>query len=331
MTVRRTVPQSVIDQASAWVVRLGGDEISDADYEGLQAWLDLSPDHRPAFDEAQGLWAALEGDRAALDVALTRSAPMAAPVAALVRRSSNRAGMSRRWVWGAGAAAAAAGAFAILIGPSLGGRTVVYVTAPGEQRTVDLADGSTIVMNGGSTLSVRLSGHERLVEMADAEAAFDVARDANRPFRVSVGESRVEVLGTAFDIRRDATTTRVNVTRGVVRVSDLADASRSVRLTAGQAVARPDATGELQVTTGSIGDAGWRAGQLIYDNRPLLEIIDDLNRAYPTPIRAVGGAGELRFTGVLALDGQAETLRRLESFLPVSVERGEDVIELRPR
>lgn len=327
MTVRRPVHQSVIDQASAWVVRLGSEEVSDLDYEALEAWLDLSPDHRLAFDEAEGLWAALEEDRAALDAALTRSASAAAPV----RKPSGRQGVNRRWVWGAGAAAAAAAAFALLIAPSLGGRTVVYVTQPGEQRTVDLADGSTIVMNGGSTLSVRLSGRERLVEMADAEAGFDVAHDADRPFRVSVGESRVEVLGTAFDIRRDATTTRVNVTRGVVRVSDLADASRNVRLTAGQAVARPDATGELQVSTGSTTAAGWRTGQLIYDNRPLSEVVDDLNRAYPTPIRAVGGAGELRFTGVLALDGQAETLRRLESFLPVSVEQGANVIELRPR
>lgn len=323
MTARRSHPQSVIDQASAWVVRLGGDEVSDADYEALEAWLEQAPEHRPAFEEAQGLWAALGQDRAALDAALTRSAPRTP--------STRHPGVSRRWLWGAGGLAVAALACAVLIGPVLSSRAVTYVTAPGERRTIALSDGSTIVMNGGSTLSVRLSGRERQVEMADAEAAFDIAHDADRPFRVTVGESRIEVLGTAFDVRRDAASTRVNVTRGVVRVSDLADASRNVRLTIGQSVTRPDATGELDVKPGPTAAAGWRAGQLIYDGRPLSEVVADLNRAYPVPIRTRDGAGEMRFTGVLALDGQDETLRQLESFLPVAALRREGVIELRPR
>ncbi|MGV3579022.1 FecR family protein [Brevundimonas sp.] len=323
MTARRTHDPSVIDQASAWVVRLGGDDVSDADYEAFEAWIDLSPDHRPAFDEAEGLWAALDQERAALDAALTRSASRIAP--------TRRSGVNRRWLWGAGGVAVAAVVCAALIGPALVSRSVTYVTAPGEQRTIELSDGSTLVMNGGSTLSVKMSGDERLVEMADAEAAFDVAHDADRPFRVTVGESRVEVLGTAFDIRRDAASTRVSVTRGVVRVSDLADASHNVRLTMGQSVTRPDDTGELPVLPGSTEPAGWRTGQLIYNDRPLPEVAADLNRAYATPIRVVDGAQSLRFTGVLALDGQDETLRRLQSFLPVTVARREGVIELRPR
>lgn len=325
MTARRVYPQFVIDQASAWVVRLGGDDVSDADYEALEAWLDQSSDHRAAFEEAEGLWAALDQDRAALDAALARSAPRIAP------RIPSRPGVSRRWMWGAGGLAVAALACAVLIGPALTWRGTTYVTAPGERRTIELPDGSSIAMNGGSTLSVRMSGGERLVEMADAEAAFDVVHDADRPFRVTVGESRIEVLGTAFDVRRDPAGTRVSVTRGVVRVSDLADSSRSVRLTVGQSVNRLDATGELEVARGSTELAGWRTGQLVYDDRPLSEVVADLNRAYPIPIRARGGAGELRFTGVLVLDGQDETLRRLETFLPVVVVPREGVIELRPR
>lgn len=322
MTLFGTSSQSLIDQASAWVVRLGGDDVTDVDYEALEAWLEESPDHRPAFERAEGLWAALDQDRAALDAALTRAAPR--------RVATDRQSLARRWPWGV-AGLATAVACALLIGPILSSTAVTYVTAPGQQKTVNLADGSVIVMNGDSTLSVRLSGTERRVEMGDAEAAFDVAHDVDRPFRVTVGESRIEVLGTAFDVRRDADSTRVNVTRGLVRVSDLADAAHNVRLSAGQSVTRPDATNALTVAPGSTELPGWRAGQLVYDDRPLSEVVDDLNRAYPTPIRAIAGAGALRFSGVLALDGQDETLRRLEAFLPIVVARREGVIELRPR
>ena len=330
MTRRHDLPQSVIDQASAWAVRLAGDDATEADYLALESWLALSPDHAAAFTEAEGLLAALDEDRAALDAALVRSAPAATPAAP--RRFPTKRGGSGRWRWAGGAlAVAAAVVAAVALTPSLLGRTEVYVTAPGQQRTVTLADGSTIAMNGGSRLSVRLNGKERLVEMGSAEAAFDIAHEAHRPFRVIVGESRVEVLGTAFDIRRDEAATRVAVSRGIVRVSDLENPARNVRLTMGQSVERADADDTLQVSTGPVEVAGWRTGRLIYDDRPLSEVVADLNRAYPTPIRATGDAGALRFTGVLTLDGQAVTIRRLETFLPVSAVQKDGAIELRPR
>lgn len=330
MTRRPDLPPSVIDQASAWAVRLAGDEATEADYLALEEWLALSPDHAAAFTEAEGLLGALDEDRAALDAALVRAASTTTP-AHSSRRAATR-GSPVRWRWAAaGLAVAAAVVAAVALTPSLLVRTQIYVTAPGEQRTVNLADGSIIAMNGGSRLSVRLDGEERRVEMASAEAAFDVAHDSRRPFRVTVGESQVEVLGTAFDIRRDEATTRVAVSRGVVRVSDLNDPARNVRLTMGQAVERADDDEALVVTEGPAGTAGWRTGRLIYDDRPLSEVVADLNRAYPLPIRAAGGAEDLRFTGVLTLDGQDSTLRRLESFLPVSAVRKDGAIELRPR
>lgn len=333
MTRRDDPSPTVMEQASAWAVRLAGDEATEADFLALEAWLALSPDHAEAYTRAEGLLAALDEDRAALDAALTRAAPSAATgTSKSLSRTTRPTRPAGPWRWtGGGLAVAAAAAIAVVVAPSLGSHADVYVTAPGEQRTVALADGSTIVMNGASRLTVRLNRQERLVEMASAEAAFDVAHDANRPFRVTVGESRVEVLGTAFDIRRGPGETRVAVTRGVVRVSDLADPDHNVRLTRGQTVERDDDDGVLQVETVAPETAGWRTGRLFYENRPLSEVVADLNRAWPTPIRLIGDAGALRFTGVLALDSQAATIRRLEAFLPVTAVQRDGVIELRAR
>lgn len=327
---RHTSPfsQSVIDQASAWAVRLGGGDMSEADYLDLEAWLAASPDHPHALTEAEQLWAALDDDRGALDAALTQAAAATAPtISALAPRKGSP---NRRWRWAGGGLAAALAAGLLLL-PLLSGRPSTYVTAPGEQKTITLRDGSSIAMNGGSELSVRLSRKERLIEMKSAEAAFDVAHDAQRPFRVTVGESRIEVLGTAFDVRRDGRSTTVNVSRGVVRVSELADPAHNVRLTMGQAVTLVDGSHALEVTQGSTETAGWRAGRLVYDNRPLSDVAADLSRAYPTPVRAVGDAADIRFTGTLVLDDQASTLRRLEAFLPISASRADGAVQLRSR
>lgn len=329
MTRRPPLPQSVIDEAAAWVVRLSADDASEADYLALETWLASAPEHPLAFDEAEGLWAALDDDRGALDAALTRAAVRATVSVTALPKGRARRPARRNWIVGGLAMAAAAVVAAFLFLP--GDRATVYVTAPGERRTISLADGSTIVMNGASRLEVRLSGKERRVEMGSAEAAFDVVRDTRRPFRVTAGESRIEVLGTAFDVRRDEGSTRVSVSRGVVRVSDLASPARNVRLTAGQSVARDDATDMIEVTAGAPEIAGWLSGRLVYNDRPLSEVAADLSRAWPTPVRTVGNASDIRFTGVLTLDDQASTLRRLETFLPVSVSRADGVIELRSR
>ena len=104
-----------------------------------------------------------------------------------------------------------------------------------------------------------------------------------------------------------------------------------IRLTMGQAVSRADADGVLVVAPAPAEVAGWRVGRLSYDNRPLSEVADDLSRAWPTPVRAVGPAASIRFTGILVLDDPASTLRRLEAFVPVSAVQGDGVVELRAR
>lgn len=332
MTRRTDFSPSILDQASAWVVRLSDAAATEADWLALEDWLAQSPAHAAAYSEAEGLLAALDDDRGALDAALTRASAAYARAAGSPLPQRTPAPNRRRRMVGAGLAVAAAVVACVAIAPALMGTTAVYVTAPGEQKTVTMSDGSTLVLNGGSRLTVRMTGRERSVVMDQAEAAFEVAHDASRPFRVTVGESRVEVLGTAFDIRRDSVSTRVAVTRGLVRISDLDDPSHNVRLSRGQSVERDDDDGALQVSVGVAETAGWRTGRLIYEDRPLSEVATDLNRAYATPIRLTGDVGALRFTGVLALDGdQTTTLRRLEAFMPVHAVLTDGAIELRAR
>lgn len=332
MTRRTDLSPSILDQASAWAVRLSDAAATEADWLALEDWLVQSPAHAAAYSEAEGLLSALDDDRGALDAALTRASAAEARRAGAPLPLRTATPRRRRWMVGAGLAVAAAVVAGVVIVPTLRGATVVYVTAPGEQKTVTLSDGSTLALNGGSRLTVRMTGRERSVVMDQAEAAFDVAHDASRPFRVTVGESRVEVLGTAFDIRRDAVSTRVAVTRGVVLVSDLDAPSHSVRLGRGQRVERNDDDGAFQVSSAAAEPAGWRTGRLIYEDRPLSEMLTDLNRAYATPIRLSGNVGALRFTGVLILDDdQTATLRRLEAFLPVRAVATDGAIELRAR
>lgn len=314
--------EGIAAQAAAWVVRLRTDDVVETDWLAAAEWLDADPAHRLAFDEAEGLWAALD------DAPLLRTAS----VSDLVAFRERRQGPARRWLIAAPALAAAVAA-AVLIAPMLQSAPVqVYRTAPGETRDVTLDDGTRLSINGGSSLSVKMERGRRTVRMERAEVMFDVAHDASRPFEVTVGESRVRVLGTAFNIRRTANATEVSVTRGLVQVSDLDAPARQVRLGVGQQVRRDDAGDQL--LTGAVDPAaavGWTEGRRVYDDRPLSEVAEDLSRAFATPVTVSPGASELRFSGVLILDDEDAVIARIERFLPVRATRGNGVIRLERR
>lgn len=302
--------EEIAARAAAWVVRLRADDVSIEDMEAAAVWLEADAAHRAVFDEAEALWTALD------------HTPAAAPVIDLAARRARRTWPGVRWPVAAPAIAAAVAA-ALLLAPLLRSVPVqTYRTAPGEIRVVTLDDGSRLQINGGSTLSVRMERGRRLVRMEQAEAAFDVAHDPNRPFLVEVGESEVRVVGTAFNIRRSGGDTRVSVLRGVVEVSDLEASARKVRLTVGQQVERDDAADHMAVaSTDPATTAAWTQGRRVYDDRPLSEVAADLSRAFATPVSVAPDAAGLRFSGVLVFDDEQAVLNRLEGFLPIRAAR----------
>lgn len=148
-----------------------------------------------------------------------------------------------------------------------------YVTAPGEVRSVTLADGSTVNLGPGSALAVDYSDKARSVRLLAGEAWFDVEHNPAAPFRVVAGDVQTTVLGTSFDVRRVGGATAVSLKRGRVRV---ATDGFTRDLSPGQWVRVDEAHG---VETGADDPAllgAWQVGAIIASNRPVEEVIDEL-------------------------------------------------------
>ncbi len=209
-----------------------------------------------------------------------------------------------------------------------------YRTAAGEVRDIALADGTRIELNGASTLHVRLGRDARRVEMADAEATFDVAHDPQRPFLIAVGDRQVRVVGTQFNLSHHDGETALTVRRGVVEVRALDDpAGAATRLVVGQQLRHRDGEATSQVRTVDPDNAfAWTEGQLVYRDAPMSQVAEDLSRRFARPVRVADAAtGATRFTGVLVIDNEEAVLRRLEAFAPVKAEPVRGAILLRRR
>lgn len=87
--------------------------------------------------------------------------------------------------------------------------------------TIDLVDGSKVILNKNSQLTVSndFSKTNRNVELI-GEAFFDVEPSKTHTFEIEGGESTVAVLGTSFNVKVNDNNCVVGVTTGKVKLSD---------------------------------------------------------------------------------------------------------------
>ena len=231
--------------------------------EKVEAWVKLRKDGEPDFNVDAAWW------RFAAANDLTDVRPL--------RRGP------RPMVWSIAAAAAVIIVAAVgvgvwrYVGTSQPSRMIEHVAANGERKTIQLDDGSSATLNGGSRL--REAGGQRDVFL-EGEAFFDVKHDSARPFRVHAGQGVIEDVGTKFNVRAYSPSVEVAVAEGSVTLAGDKTTSSPLPLTAGQ-TAVLDSTGVPRRLGQSIEHfIGWTVGDLVLENVTLRDAALELERAY---------------------------------------------------
>jgi len=154
-------------------------------------------------------------------------------------------------------------------------------TPYGGKYQVTLTDGTKVWLNAASTLvfPTVFKGATREVSLK-GEGYFEVARNASKPFVVKVGDMRVDVLGTSFNIMayEDEAAIRTTLLEGSVRVG-AGEVSRALEV-GEQGVW--DKNGKMEV----IHDAdveqavAWKNGLLQFHSAGMAVIMRQLARWY---------------------------------------------------
>ncbi|WP_246782850.1 FecR family protein [Allostella humosa] len=208
------------------------------------------------------------------------------------------AGRRPRWTHVAAVAASLllfAGSLAVWVGDPVVLATADYRTAPGEQRRVALADGSTVDLGPASAIAVDYGDSTRRVRLLSGVAYFTAApADASepRPFVVGAASGTARALGTRFMVERLSAAVEVTVAEHDVEVA-LAGAAAdgpTVVVAPGQVV-RYSESGLGAVHDANIERAtAWQRGRLIFDDVPLGDVVAALNR-YRHDRIVIAGAG----------------------------------------
>ncbi len=277
-------------QALEWA--LATQEADFAGWDGLAAWLEADPRHSDAYDRAL----------AAGNVMAELNA-LAAPVRTRAANDNvepaGRSGLRRGWMFGA----MAASVLAVIAVPVWQMRPQPYTvaTAIGETESIALADGSRILLNGGTRVTLDRRDI-RFARLEMGEALFEVRHDASDPFVVQTGEVQLVDAGTAFNVVRDADALDVAVSEGVVIVNPDAE---NVRLPAGRRALVDTTSGKITVSdVGFDQVGGWRSGELSFAGTPLAGVAAALERSLGARISVAPALAARPFSGVIQIRGR---------------------------
>lgn len=255
-------------EAAAWHQRLGERSVTTQTIEDFFAWRRI-PENADAYRRVEQVW----NDARALT---PNTGIQNAVEDALNRKARRTPPQTLRGPLAGLAAVAVAAILAFGSWTWLQNRGV-YETAVGEQRLVQLADGSSVRLDTASRIRVRFSKGARRLELEGGQALFTVAHDAARPFIVEAGAASVIAVGTVFEVRRDSDGATVTLVSGVVDVGRTHVAHAESRMTAGHQT-RVTASGAVTAPANVEAETSWTEGRIVFRDTPLRVAVAEVNR-----------------------------------------------------
>ena len=223
-----------------------------------------------------------------------------------------------------------------------------YFTRIGEQRTIQLDDGSMVTLNTAGQLVVDYSEQARRILLERGEAYFEVAEDITRPFTVDLGARSVTALGTAFNIRKSPEHYQIAVIKGAIAFHEVTDevSSSPPLVSDDDQPVVISAPAPYSVKAGWVAefDLGrdvltafrpesmdryqdWRSGMLSFYREPLYQVVQELNRYSRKKILIEDtSVMELSVYTAVSIHEIDSALNGLEKLLPIEVTRHYDRI-----
>ncbi|MEZ5069766.1 MAG: FecR domain-containing protein [Bacteroidales bacterium] len=210
------------------------------------------------------------------------------------------------------------------------GRTWEKRMAAEGVQSVNLPDGSLVVLNEGAILEYpkKFRG-DRSVRL-DGEGFFQVMADPAHPFHVQSGSVRITVLGTRFNVKRNPGLDEVEVyvESGTVEVTSLNNAG-SLLLEKGQ-FARATGTLVSEAPQEELNYLAWYTKDFRFVDAPLEEVLRALELAYHVEIDADGsGIRELRITTTYSQQTLDAILETIGTAFGLTVQRQEEGYRIR--
>ncbi|AZD09428.1 Putative transmembrane sensor [Pseudomonas chlororaphis] len=303
-----SIDPHILGEAADWLVQLHSGTATAADRQAIEQWRSRSAAHAQAWLRAE----AILGDFRNVPAEIARQT---------LHRADRASGLSRRQTL-------TRLGLLLMAGPlGLAAQHLPWEqwnadqrTAIGEQKNLQLPDGSSLLLNTDSSLNIAFSPDERRVRLLSGEVLISTAQDlAARPFIVETPQGTARALGTRFCVRINGARSQVSVLEGAVELRPQY-LGLGVPLNAGERQSfklnRLDAVEPFDSNT-----LAWDKGLLLANNMRLDDLLAELGRYRPGVLRCASAVAAVRVSGAFSLRDTDASLRLLNDSLPLKISR----------
>lgn len=308
------IDAAIVEQAAAWLVRMLDSPSPGLDQACLK-WRQAHPHHELAWQRLHGLQHDLRQGAGSLD-------PGAAQLALRTQHQRRR---SRRQVLAAAMVLGSSAGLAWLVRDSalVMSWRADYRTGAGQQRTLQLSDGTRLVLNTRSAVDIEFTPQERLIRLVDGEILVETGYDpAGRPLKVATRFGDLMPQGTRFTVRLLPAEAEavLAVQEGAVRVQLAQATVQPPWVQAGEQL-RFDAQGVLSPHENALpaGD-GWADGMLLANRMPLDGFVAELARYRPGWLQCAPEAAHYQVSGAFPIRDTDAALAMLADIVPIQVQ-----------
>lgn len=278
MTVPTWTPEfdPLLDEALDWVIRLKTGAPLRSDLEALQRWREQSVAHDEAFKTAARLFR--QAGVAARELAHEQEQDRArAPRGAWSPQLPSR-GVTRRLVLSGSIAAAAA--YMVVhppfgLWPSISEFSADYRTSKGEHRKVMLTPDIALELSTQTSVALRPAPDQLRIELIAGEASVTARLAAQKPVVLVAAGGRISASQADFNARCLDGVVAITCLDGSVAV---AQDGRVVQLRASEQVSYSAAGLQAVLPADTTQVSAWRTGLLIFRDRPLASVVEEVNR-----------------------------------------------------
>ena len=173
-----------------------------------------------------------------------------------------------------------------------------------------LPDGTAVWLNAASSITfpTAFTGNSRTVAVK-GEVYLDVAKDQLRPFKVTIDNGEIDVLGTHFNINdyKEETVTRISLLEGSIRYSN---ARESRLLKPGEQLSYDKGSQTVslikEIDPGQI--TAWMNGTFDFGNQTIETVMNQIGRWYNMEIVYNGRKPQGKFLGMMSRSTDLATL-----------------------
>lgn len=298
--------------ATEWFVQLTSGEATDHDREAWQAWIDADVEHKRAWQRIETITSKFSG----LDAKTS--------ITVLNRLDSNSSASSgrRQAIKTLGLLFTVGSAGWLTYNTSPWNALMAdYATATGEIKHITLTDGTRLVLNTNSQISIDFNEQSRNVRLLKGEAYIETAHEEHRsyrPFSVITEHGVVTALGTRFSTRVEDELSRVNVYQDTVKVQALT--GETTVINAGESIKFTKNKLYQIKPVDDVANA-WTKGFIIANKMPLSQLVEELARYKLGVLRCDPAIAHLEISGSYPVDDVDGALNSISKFFSVKVER----------